>query len=184
MKTILLRSLITFLTGLQLCLLPLPVAAQEKGALTIDLNELALPSDIKDVGKRGGAVYYSTTSKNRPLMPIHFWGEVKNSGLHYIPVESKLVKGLSMAGGGTSQAKLSDVFVTRVEDGKVKRLEFDLNEGGTRDAYDFTLRPGDTVFIKKDTFRQDRAYYTSLVSVAVSIISGVFLYIQIENSRR
>lgn len=147
---------------------------------TIDLQDLALPTDVKDLGKTSGAVYYSATTKNKTLMPVHFWGEVGRPGLHFIPLDSKLVKGLSFAGGGSSTAKLEEVIVNRVEEGKVKRYEFDLEEGGDIKAHEYTLRAGDTVFIEKDRSFENRAYYTSLIAVAATIISSIFIVKRIE----
>lgn len=146
----------------------------------IDLQDLALPMDVKEMGKSSGAVYYSSISKNRPLMPVHIWGEVSRPGLHFIPLDSKLVKGLSFAGGGTSVAKLDEVVVNRIENGKLTRKEFDLTAGGNIDAFEYTLRPGDTVFLEKDRSMENRTYYTSLIAVAVTILSGFLIYKRLE----
>jgi hypothetical protein len=117
-------------------------------------------------------------------MPVHFWGEVGKPGLHFIPIDSKLVKGISFAGGGTGLAKLDDVVVNRVIDGKVKRFDFNLQEGGDIKAHEYTLQPGDTVFIEKDRYYENRAYYTSLIGVAVSVISGLFILKRLEDMNR
>lgn len=163
-------------------ILILNITATQVLAADIDLQDLALPSDVKDLGKATGAVYYSTTNKNKPLMPVHMWGEVNRSGLHYIPVDTKLVKGLSFAGGGTGSADLEEVTVTRIENGKAVKKEFNLSSGGSLDAHQFVLEPGDTVFIANDRFYVNRAYYTSLVGVVVAILSSVILYKRIEDS--
>jgi len=150
---------------------------------SIDLQDLALPSEVKDLAKNSGSVFYSATSKNKTLMPVHFWGEVGKPGLHFIPVDSKLVKGLSFAGGGNSNAKLEEVVVNRYDSGKVKRFEFDLGEGGDVDAHEYVLKPGDTVFVERDRYIENRAYYTSLFSVALTIISSIFILKRIEEQR-
>ena len=147
----------------------------------IDLQDLALPSEVKDLSKQSGSVFYSATTKNKTLMPVHFWGEVGRPGLHYIPVDTKLVKGLSFAGGGSSLAKLEEVFVNRVENGKIARKEFDLESGGSLEAHEYTLMPGDTVFIERDRYIENRAYYTSLIAVAATIISSIFIIKRIED---
>lgn len=152
-------------------------------AETIELQDLALPTEVKDVGKQTGSVYYSPTTKNKTLMPVHFWGEVGKPGLHFIPLDSKLVKGISFAGGGTGSAKLEEVVVNRVENGKVKRFDFNLEEGGTIEAHEYTLRPGDTVYIEKDRNLENRAYYTSLIGVAVSILTGLFILKRLEDKQ-
>lgn len=117
-------------------------------------------------------------------MPVHFWGEVGRSGLHYIPVDTKLVKGLSFAGGGSNSADLSEVVINRLDGKKVKRMEFNLSEGGDIEAHEYTLQPGDTVYIPKDRFFENRTYYTSLVAVAVAILSSVLLYYRIQDVDR
>lgn len=162
-------------------ILILNLSGSQVFAAEIDLQDLAFPSEVKDLSKATGAVYYSTTNKNKPLMPVHMWGEVSRSGLHYIPVDTKLVKGLSFAGGGTGTADLDNVSVTRIENGKAIRKEFDLSEGGSLEAHQFVLEPGDTVFIKEDTYYANRAYYTSLIGVAVSIVSSILIIKRIED---
>ncbi len=166
-----------------LSLITILISPQLVWAQDIDLQDLALPSDVKDLGKTTGAVFYSSTNKNKPLMPVHMWGEVNRSGLHYIPVDTKLVKGLSFAGGGTGSADLEEVTVTRIMDGKVQRKEFDLTSGGSLEAHDYVLKPGDTVFVSNDRFYTNRAYYTSLVGVVVGILSSVLLYQRIQDTR-
>lgn len=150
----------------------------------LELQDLALPTDVKDLGKSPGAVYYSTTNKNKALMPVHFWGEVGKPGLHFIPVDSKLIKGLSFAGGGSSTARLDEVIVNRLEGDKVKRYEFDLEAGGDVSAHEYVLMPNDTVFIEKDRSIENRAYYTSLVGVIATIISSILIIKRIEESNR
>jgi hypothetical protein len=149
-------------------------------AAEIDLQDLALPSEVKEIGKASGAVFYSSTNKNKALMPINFWGEVNRSGLHYVPVDTKLIKGLSLAGGASGRGDLEEVSIARSFDGKIKKLEFDLSGGGNTEAHEFVLRPGDTVYIPNDRFYENRSYYTSLVSVLVTILSGIFLYQRIQ----
>ncbi len=160
------------------------VKEEESKAPTIELQDLALPTDVKDLGKQSGSVYYSQTSKNKTLMPVHFWGEVGKPGLHFIPLDTKLVKGLSFAGGGSSTANLEDVRVNRVVKGDIVRREFDLDEGGDINAHEFTLEPGDTVFIEKDRTFERRTFIISLVTLAATIISTVLIVKRIEEINR
>ncbi len=150
-------------------------------AADINLEDLALPSEVEELGKTSGSVYYSSTNKNKPLMPVHIWGEVNRSGLHYIPVDTKLIKGLSFAGGSSGKADLENVTVTRLIDGNTTKHKFDLSDGGNAEAYTYVLQPGDTIFVKDDKFYENRAYYTSLVGVAVAILSSIILYRRIED---
>lgn len=155
--------------------------AQDKGDglklnSELSLQEIALPSEVKDLGKQSGSIFYNTSVKNKVLIPTHFWGEVGKPGLHFIPTDTSLVKGLSMAGGPNGSARLDDITLTRTSaDGKLVQHEFNLAEGGDAEAFNFKLAPGDSIFIKKDQYREDRGYYTSLIGIAISIISTVVL---------
>ncbi len=156
--------------------------ARTGGKKNYDINELVLPAEVQKLNKRAGSIFYSKSSKDKVLIPTHFWGAVKQSGLHFVPTNTSLIKGISMAGGPTETAKLSNVQVTRKESGgQLNKYRFDLVEGGNLDSHKFELKPGDTVFIEKDHFRENRVYYTSLVSVAVSILSGFIIYRQVKD---
>ena len=97
----------------------------------ISLNDLALPSEVKNLKKFPGSIYYSPTSKGKPLVPVHFWGEIKKSGLHYIPVDTPLISGISLAGGLTSSADLEEVKITRHDGKDLVSEKFDLSSGGS-----------------------------------------------------
>ncbi len=142
----------------------------------LSMQEIALPSEVKDLNKQSGSIYYNTSVKNKVLVPAHFWGEVGRPGLHFIPTDTSLIKGLSMAGGPNGAAKIDEIILTRTDNqGKLIQKEFNLSEGGGVDAYNFKIESGDSIFIKKDQFREDRAYYTGLVGIAISIISTIVL---------
>lgn len=144
------------------------------------ITEFALPSDVKDLDKSAGAVFYSPTAKGSVLVPVHFWGEVTKSGLHYIPVDSNLVKGLSFAGGPRSTAQLESVKVTRQSGTKVEELRFDLSQGGNSSAYNFNLHSGDTVFVEKDYYYENRIFYTGLIGVVATLLSSFVIFREVK----
>jgi len=147
----------------------------------LNLQDIALPSDVKDVTKQQGSIYYNNASKNKALVPTHFWGEVQKSGLHFIPTDTTLVKGLSMAGGPTGSAKLDDVIINRLKsDGSVKQYKFDISGGGASDAHTFKIESGDSIFIRRDTFYENRNYYTSWVNIALSLITTFFIINKVQ----
>ena len=146
-----------------------------------NIRELALPSEVDNIGKKAGSIYYSPSVKGKVLIPVHIWGEIRNSGLHFVPLDTSLINGLSLAGGPTSNSKLESIQVTTTREGKRQKLSFDVTEGGDLELEDFKLKPGDTIFIEKDTFTQDRAYYTSLFGVVLTMLSSILLYRQVKN---
>lgn len=146
----------------------------------LNINELTLPSEVSNLAKQRGAMYYSPTIKDKILIPIHFWGEVKNSGLHYVPIGTTLVSGLSLAGGPGSNAVLSDIKLTRTFAEQLETKAFNLEEGGNKEAYFEKLQAGDTVFIKKSNFYENRAYYTSLVGIFSTVLGSILLYRKVQ----
>ncbi len=146
-----------------------------------NIRELALPSEVDKIGKKAGSIFYSPSVKGKVLIPVHIWGEIRNAGLHFVPLDTSLITGLSLAGGPTTSSKLDTIQVTTTREGKREKLTFDVTQGGDLSMEDFKLRPGDTIFIEKDTFTIDRAYYTSLFGVVVTVLSSILLYRQVRN---
>lgn len=146
-------------------------------------KDFALPSDLEGIKKEAGSLYYSNSTKGKVLIPVNVWGEVNKSGLHFVPVDTNLVQGLSLAGGPKSSGVLGNVKLTRNVDGKIQEFKFDLEEGGTIEAYQLKLNPGDTIFVEKEYFYENRAYYTGLISVVATILSSVILYREIKKGK-
>ncbi len=143
-----------------------------------NLQEITLPSEVKDLTKVPGSIYYSTSVKNKVLVPVHIWGEIKQGGLHFIPSDTTFVKGISLAGGPLSTANLEDIVLIRSsQKGQFQEMEFDLSEGGDSSAHQFKIEAGDTIFIKKDTFYENRSYYTSLIGIFITVLS-TFVIVQ------
>lgn len=174
-----LKNILVTLLILQIIMFQSVAFSQEKGA-GVNLRDLALPSEFEGIKKESGAVYYSGTSKGKALIPVNVWGEVNKAGLHYLPIDTDLVLGLSLAGGPKSTAELSKIKVTRNTKDQITEYKFDLSEGGTPEAYKLKLEPGDTVFIEREYFYENRAYYTSIVGVVATILSSILLYRQVK----
>ncbi len=145
-----------------------------------NIRELVLPSETTTLGKSAGSIFYSPAVKGKVLIPVHFWGAIGKTGLHFIPIETSLVNGLSMAGGPSGDAVLDKVRVTRKVGEKIDESYFDISKGGDATAFDYKLKPGDTVFIEKDDFYANRAYYTSLIGVIATVLSSILLYRQVQ----
>lgn len=142
----------------------------------LNLQEITLPSEVKDIGKQGGAIYYDTSTKSKPLIPTNMWGEIQRPGLHFIPTDTTLIRALSMAGGPNGAAKLEEITLSRtLADGSIKQYNFDLATGGDAKAHSFKILSGDSIFLKKDTFSENRSYYTSWISIALSLITTFFI---------
>jgi hypothetical protein len=168
--------------SLLVTILPMPRALADD-TIGFNLKGLALPSELQNIPKSSGAIYYSPSVKGKALIPVHCWGEVEKPGLHFIPVDTTFISGLSLAGGARGSANLENVKVSRFSDKEIKSYVFNLETGGDAEAFNFALKPGDTIFIEKSHFYENRAYYTSLIAVASTILSSIILYQQIQKNR-
>jgi len=146
----------------------------------VSVKELVLPSEVRELPKRSGSVYYNQSVKGKVLVPVNYWGQVTLSGLHFVPAETNLIEGLSMAGGPSAHSKLNNVKLIRKNGKKITIKKFNLTEGGNTDAYNYKLQPHDTIFVEKSTYYENRAYYTTLVSVLVSLVSGIVIFNQTQ----
>jgi hypothetical protein len=174
---------ITMVTLLTLICSVCAISADKKSNLDkISINEFVLPSEVKSLQKHTGAIYYNKSIKGKALIPVHFWGSVSKSGLHFVPVDTNFISALSMAGGPSSTSDLEKIKLFRRSGTGQKEFKFNLSEGGDNSSHNFIIQPGDSVFIPRDTWKQDRSYYTSLINVGVTVLTGILLYRQVENN--
>jgi hypothetical protein len=177
----LMKQLLLSFISLNLLLSPAVVWAKKGKTSKYNLQKLVLPSEVDGIGKSSGSIFYSPSIKGKVLIPVHMWGEIGRSGLHFVPIDTTLISGLSLAGGPSGTAKLEEVKVTRkLTSGKYEDRIFDISSGGREDAYSYKLKPDDTIYLKKDRFDANRSYYTSLIGVAVTILSSVLIFRQVE----
>jgi len=148
---------------------------------TVKLEELVFPSELKELSQAPGSVYFTPYIKNKVLIPIHIWGSVGTSGLHYLPSGITFVKALSIAGGPQSNADLSNVKITRELGHSLKEYSFNVKDGGDIEAKSFVMKPGDTIFVGQSTFYINRGYYTSLIGIVATILGTVLIYRQVQN---
>ena len=181
------KKIITTLTSYSLAfqLLIAPTAfsqSKKEKKKNFNIKELVFPSEVKKLSKATGSIYYNASVKDKVLIPVHFWGEISKSGLHFMPVDTNLIKGLSMAGGPRSSADLEELTITRVKGEDLQVTKYNLTDGGNSNAHKFKLQPGDTVFLRKSNFDANRGYYTGLISVFATVLSSVLLYRQVKKN--
>lgn len=148
---------------------------------SFNVKEIVLPSEVSNIKKLSGSVYYNNSSKGKVLIPVNYWGKVAQAGLHFVPAETTFINGLSMAGGPSVNSKLSNVRLVRKSGDKLEIKEFDLTAGGSTDAYSYRLQPHDTIFVEESRFYEDRSYYTGLISIFATLVSSYVLFNQIKD---
>jgi protein involved in polysaccharide export with SLBB domain len=78
---------------------------------------------------------------------VSVFGQVKKTGMYPYEDGMTVVEALSVAGGFTSMAKKNDTVVIRIIGGEKKRFRVPVEAIGQGRASNFTLRPGDIVFV-------------------------------------
>lgn len=103
------------------------------------------------------------------LMSVHVWGEVRSPGTYLVPVESDLIAGISVAGGPTSVARLSDVRIV-YGDSEVKYDLEDFLEGRGEPVP--RLQPGATIYLNTRGFEwwKEAIDFSYKIIVAVNLI--------------
>jgi hypothetical protein len=147
----------------------------------LSVRQVVLPSEVQGMTKRAGAIYYNKSVKGKVLIPVNVWGYVTTPGLHFVPAETSFIEALSMAGGPRENSNLENVRLIRKDKTDTITKTFNLESGGSKEAYLYRLEANDTIFVERSSYYEERAYYTSLVSVFVSILTGIFVVNQIQN---
>ncbi len=84
---------------------------------------------------------------------IYVLGQVKKAGNFPMKEAMSIVEAISLAGGFTNFADISNVVVTRkLKDGEEKRFVVNIEEVVNGDKKNFYLRPGDIIFVKERFF--------------------------------
>lgn len=159
------------------------VEVKKSPSLKLDLNKIVLPSEMQQLRKNTGSIYYNQSVKGKVLVPVHFWGEFQRPGLHFVPLNSTLISGISMAGGPRTTGILESVKLTRRDqDKKIQDFKFDLTSGGELNSHNFVLKEGDTVFIQKSNRNADRSFYLGLIQVAITVLTTFVVVQKIEQN--
>jgi len=114
-----------------------------------------------NVPARPNAEYFSASPDSSIVMPVNVWGNVREPGLHYVPIGSNLNHSISVAGGPTDRADIESVKVLR--SGKVSYA--DLLGPKT-----IPLQANDYVYVGQN-YRADLPLIFSGVSTIISIVT-------------
>jgi len=80
---------------------------------------------------------------------IYITGEVTRAGAQMLLPNMTVLQALSSAGGFTQFARLKNIYVLRMEDGKNVRHPFNYKEvvAGKKPEQDIQLQPGDVIVV-------------------------------------
>jgi protein involved in polysaccharide export with SLBB domain len=80
---------------------------------------------------------------------IYVWGKVQKSGAFRYTAGMPLIKALALAGGLTTMADRDGITVSRISDGKTKRVRTPMANG---QFANYPLKPGDVIHVPERVF--------------------------------
>ncbi len=114
---------------------------------------------------------YYFAKPNELTFTVDVIGMVQRPGRYEISNTINLVNLLALAGGGTSDASINDVRVTRASESegrvRLKILRIDLEDLSKVDPSELTLQPGDVIQIQKSGWASFRDAFTVVVGTAL-----------------
>ncbi|GAB4289304.1 MAG: exopolysaccharide export protein VpsN [Myxococcota bacterium] len=83
---------------------------------------------------------------------IFILGQVKKPGTFTYEENMTIIQAITMAEGFSERASKNDTSVTRVVEGKTRRIPVPIERIGKGDAPNFILKPGDIVYVPESIF--------------------------------
>ena len=114
------------------------------------------------VTPRSSAEFYSSNPRERVLIPVNIWGEVKEPGIHFVPVGANVLQTVSAAGGPTNSADLPKISLVRADGA---RQTLDLYKAGAITP----IGPNDTLMVDYNLARVNLPLIFGGITAAVSV---------------
>jgi len=121
--------------------------------------------------------YYYIAKPGELTMQVNLWGDVLKPGRYEVPITTDLVQLISLAGGPTRDANLSEVQISRFSKSSagLQRYQTKINLADLFKSEEakLALQPGDAIYIDYETRLNIRDAITiistaALVTIAIS----------------
>jgi len=103
------------------------------------------------------------------MIKVFIWGQVELPGVYEVPDGTDLIAALSLAGGPTDHAKLSEVKIIRSEGTNSEVLTVNVKKFMTTGDLNLIplLKPGDTVVVSGTVLRMFSRFASFVSQVAI-----------------
>jgi NADH:ubiquinone oxidoreductase subunit F (NADH-binding) len=134
-----------------------PLAAQES------------PRNRASTEARSPQYYLSLGDENELTIKIFIWGQVGLPGVYEVPDGTDLIAALSLAGGPTDHAKLSEVKIIRSTETASEVIKVNVKKYMETGEIEYIplLKPGDTVVVSGTVFRMFSRFSTFISQLAI-----------------
>lgn len=128
---------------------------------------------------KSGSVYVTPSKRNEVLFKASVWGAVQNPGVHYLPVGTRMLDALSLAGGPTEKADVKNLRLSSpgYQNGtRVLTLDnaFKTEEGNP------ILKSNDVLLIPEDKSTEKISIY---LQIGTFVFSAIALGLLVKQSR-
>lgn len=137
-----------------------------------------------DSNLKSGSIYYSASKKNELVIRTNIWGAVQFPGVHYVPLGTRFLEAISIAGGPVDSADTSSITLSSKISASSKEIQLttlSLSKSMRDSEFNPLLRPDDIIVIKQDRSTEKLQLW---LNVGTFIISAAALGLLIENSRK
>lgn len=127
------------------------------------------PRAASSAAARSPQYYLSLGDENELTIKIFIWGQVGLPGVYEVPDGTDLVAALSLAGGPTDHAKLSEVKVIRSTETTSEVIKVNVKKYMETGDIEYIplLKPGDTVVVSGTVFRMISRFSTFISQLAI-----------------
>lgn len=122
-----------------------------------------------DANLKSGSVYYTSAKKNEVLLKASVWGNVQFPGVHYIPLGTRFLEALSIAGGPLDSANLEEIQLSTRQEDKIIVETLSIEKALADQKYNPVLKPEDIVLVKEDKSYQKTALYLQVGTFILSV---------------
>ena len=135
----------------------------------------------EDQNAKSGSVYYTSNKKDEVLLKGSIWGAVQFPGVHYLPLGTRLLDALSIAGGPLDIADKDDLILsTKTPKGlEVKRIS--VYQALQDNAYNPFIQADDIIVVKENRNYQN---WNLALQAGTFVISAIVLGMLIEDRNK
>ena len=125
----------------------------------------------EETNAKTGNVYVTPTRKNEVLFKASIWGAVQSPGVHYMPLGTRLLDALSLAGGPIERADIRDLVLSTHDGPQIKVEHLSVGEALANSEKNPLLHPEDILVVREDRSLEKAGFYLQVGTFALSVIA-------------
>ena len=122
-----------------------------------------------DSTAKSGSVYLTSHKKNEVLFKMSIWGSVQYPGVHYLPLGTRFLEALSIAGGPLDAADTESITLSTTTQQGVHIENISIAKALGAEMANPILKADDIVFVKEDKTIKNASFYMQIGTFVLSI---------------